>query len=71
MSAAADAVFFQRCRERVRALDPLALEGRVRASVGVVLEAEGIQAGVGSICRIETGGGSPVNPFPANAAVCR
>ncbi len=63
MSAAADAVFFERCRERVRALDPLVVEGRVRAAVGVVLEAEGVRARVGSICRIDPEAGGPA--FPA------
>lgn len=53
MSAAADAAFLSACHARVRALDPVALDGRVRSAVGTVIEAEGLRARVGSVCRVE------------------
>jgi flagellum-specific ATP synthase len=45
--------FFDRCRGRVLRSDPFAPTGRVIASVGSVIEAEGLPARIGSICRVE------------------
>ena len=57
MSEVADAAFFEACRSRVAAADPIAVDGRVRSAVGVLLEAEGVRARVGSICSVEPDGG--------------
>ena len=54
MSASLVPNFFDRCRGRVLRTDPYAPTGRVIASVGSVIEAEGLPARLGSICRVES-----------------
>ncbi len=58
MSEALQPDFFDRCRGRLLRTDPFAPTGRVVASVGSVIEAEGLPARLGSICRIESPDGS-------------
>lgn len=53
MSAFADMPFFDACRARIANVDPLVVRGRVRAVVGHVIEGEGLDVQVGSVCRIE------------------
>ncbi len=62
MSVATDGAFFDDCRERVRRMEPFAPAGRVHSMVGLSLEAEGLPARVGAVCRIEPeDGGTPVD----------
>lgn len=58
-----DAGFFERCRARVESMDPLSVHGRVCSLVGDVIEAEGLEARVGSVCRVGTG--EPLASFDA------
>ena len=59
MSAAADTAFFERCHAVVAEHEPFARFGRGCALVGDVLEAVGLSAQVGSVCRVELRDGSP------------
>ncbi len=62
MSATSDSAFFHDCQARVRRMEPFALEGRVHSMVGLSVEAEGLPARVGAVCRIEPqDGGAPVD----------
>ncbi len=62
MSAANDSGFFRDCQARVRRMEPLAPSGRVHSMVGLSVEAEGLPARVGAVCRIEPqDGGVPVD----------
>jgi len=45
-----------RCREAVAGMDPIRASGRVEKIVGMVVEAEGLTASVGALCRIDRGG---------------
>lgn len=54
MSAEAfDAAFFARAAARVQTWSPISIDGRVRAVVGLLVEAEGLDASIGSFCEIE------------------
>jgi len=73
-----DALFFERCRDRVARTDAAAPWGRIVASVGRVLQAEGLRARIGSICRVEpvratlpsrsTGSTQPGEPLDGSAS---
>ncbi len=62
-SAAQDAEFFRAALARVAASGGFVADGSVRAVIGNVIEGEGIDARLGSTCRIDPGEGSP--PFDA------
>ncbi|MCB1151466.1 hypothetical protein KDK88_07935, partial [bacterium] len=47
---------WDRCRAAVDAMDPVRVSGRIEKIVGLVVEAEGLAASVGALCRIERGG---------------
>lgn len=44
--------------EKIRTIDPVVVSGHVSQLVGLVLEAEGIKAGVGEVCLIDQGPGA-------------
>lgn len=46
---------WERCRDAVATLDPVRVSGRVEQIVGLVVEAVGLTASVGALCRIENG----------------
>jgi len=52
-SPGVDAPFFARCRAALAELPPFVATGRARSLVGEVLEVEGLDARVGSVCRVE------------------
>ena len=52
MSAASDQGFFDACTARLDSLVPLALEGRVCSLVGNLIEGEGLDLRLGSMCEI-------------------
>ena len=49
-----------RCREVIRRAGSPFFRGRVDVVSGVLVEAVGITAGMGELCRIERGGGDPI-----------
>ncbi len=49
----------ERIREVIATTDPVVTSGRVTQLVGLVLEAEGIVAGVGEVCLVESRKGEP------------
>jgi len=53
VSAAPDTAFFERCHAAIAERAPFVATGRACALVGDVLEAEGLSARVGSVCRVE------------------
>ncbi len=60
MSLAPDTGFTDACHARLAACAPLMADGRVRALVGTVIEAEGLSAEVGSECSVHPReGGAP------------
>lgn len=52
--------YLRRAREALLEPIPLAVEGRITRMVGLTLEAEGIQANIGSRCLIENNNGSSI-----------
>ncbi|MCG8589711.1 MAG: hypothetical protein MJE66_10510, partial [Proteobacteria bacterium] len=50
---AADSAFVAACKARIEECEPLTSEGRLFAMSGNVLEVEGLEAGVGALCRVE------------------
>lgn len=53
MSTAIDLAFRRHGLERIRAFEPIEVEGRVCTVVGTVIEGEGVTARLGSVCRVE------------------
>lgn len=53
MSVSADTTFFDSACERIRTLEHLVPEGRVRSLVGSVLEGEGLSPCIGSLCLVQ------------------
>ena len=55
MSASTDLAFFERARSAVERWSPIAVDGRVRSVVGLLVEVEGVRPPIGAFCEIETG----------------
>jgi flagellum-specific ATP synthase len=63
VSAGVDDALFAACRARLDSLETVVADGRVRSLVGTLLEGEGLDARVGSVCRVLPDDGS--RPFHA------
>jgi len=63
MSALTDTPFFDSCREHLLATPHLVKAGRIRSSIGTVIEAEGLSPQVGAVCEITPRDGE--DPLPA------
>ncbi len=55
MNSVGDPAFYSTARDLLPAWRPFEIEGRVRAIVGLLIEAEGIRAPLGAFCEILTG----------------